>query len=202
MPRQAKTVASQRLSRGEWLGSALEAVAKEGGGVLTIDELVQRLGVSRGSFYWHFKDRTDFVRQLVGYWSELFTQEVAKETDQSKGKAEERLISLAEHIVSGRLARYDIAIRAWALHDPVAARGVKKVDEFRLKYVRSLFEDMGFEGEELETRTRTFVVFYSLEPGLFVGISRKEQLRQLILRHRLLTRHTATRRDINTDIEH
>ena len=188
MPRQATSICNQRLSRDEWLGRALEALANEGGGVLTIDELVQRLGVSRGSFYWHFKDRTDFVRQLVDYWSVLFTRGVAQETNQSEGSARERLLSLMERIVSDRLARYDIAIRAWASHNQVAARGVKKVDEFRLSYVRSLFEEMGFTGEELDMRTRTFVVFYSLEPGLYVDISRKDQLKQLKLRHALLTK--------------
>ena len=188
MPRQATNIHHQRLSRNEWLGRALDALAKEGGSVLTIDELVQRLGVSRGSFYWHFKNRADFARQLVDYWSEFFTQGVSQETNELEGSAKERLLSLMERIVSDQLTRYDIAIRAWASRNRIAARGVKKVDEFRLSYVRSLFDEMGFKGEELEMRTRTFVVFYSLEPGLFVDISRKDQLKQLKLRHALLTK--------------
>ena len=188
MSRKIDTANKTRLNRDEWLARALEVLAKAGGSVLTIDTLVQRLGVSRGSFYWHFKDRTDFVRQLIDYWSVIFTQSIAEQTGQLEGDAEDRLLTLMESIVRDRLTRYDMAIRAWASHDPVAARSVKKVDEFRLGYVRSLFEEMGFKGEELEMRTRTFVVFYSLEPGLFAGISRKEQLKQLKLRHALLTR--------------
>ena len=92
-----------------------------------------------------------------------------------------------EHIVTKKLNRYDIAIRAWAAHDPVAAGMVKDVDEFRLKYVRSLFEEMGFVGDDLEMRTRTMVVYQTFEPGLFSGLSRKEQLRQLKFRHAFLT---------------
>ena len=175
-----------RLSREEWLSRALEALAKEGGGVLTIDALARRLGVSRGSFYWHFKDRNDFVRQLVDYRSVVFTQGVAQQSGAQAGNAETRLLNLMEQIVIDKLSRYDMAIRAWAAHDQVAARSVKKVDEFRLAYVRSLFEEMGFEGRELEMRTRTLVVFYSLESGLFSGITRKEQLAQLKHRYKLL----------------
>ncbi len=182
------TANKYRLSRDEWLARALEVLAKAGGSVLTIDALVQRLGVSRGSFYWHFKDRTDFVRQLIDHWSMIFVQSVAEQTSQLEGDAEDRLLALMESIVRDRLTRYDMAIRGWASHDPIAARSVQKVDEFRLGYVRSLFEEMGFKGEELEMRTRTFVVFYSLEHGLFAGISRKDQLKQLKLRHALLTR--------------
>jgi hypothetical protein len=90
--------------------------------------------------------------------------------------------------VRNRLDRYDFPIRAWASHDPATARMVRRVDKYRLDYLRALFAEMGFEGEELEMRTRTFVVYHSLQSGLFVGISRKEQLKQLRLRHALLTR--------------
>lgn len=188
MPQKTNAANVQRLSRDEWLARALEALAKEGSSVLTVDALVKRLGVSRGSFYWHFKDRTDFIRQLVEYWSEVDTKGVAEETSRLGVSAEQRLLTLAERIVTGRFNRYDMPIRAWASHDPVAARMVKKVDEFRLGYVRSLFAEIGFTSEQLEMRTRTFVLCYSLEHGLFAEISRKERLKQLKLRHALLTR--------------
>ena len=187
MKKAAGSRGSQRLTRDEWLARALHALAKEGGSILTLDALVRRLGVSRGSFYWHFKDRADFVRQLVKYWSVLFTESISEKIQGLERGPEQRLLSLMEAIVCDRLTRYDIAIRAWASHDVVAKRGVKEVDQFRLDFVRSLFREIGFEGEELEMRTRTFVVYYSLEPGLFSTISREQQLSQIKLRHRLLT---------------
>jgi AcrR family transcriptional regulator len=183
MPRS--TGKHKRLSRNEWLAQALEALSREGGSVLTVDALVQRLNITRGSFYWHFNDRSDFVRQLVDYWSVVFTQGVAKETNELRGNAEERLLALMQAIVRKRLNQYDVPIRAWASYDPVAARQVKKVDEFRTDYVRSLFKEMGFTGDELDMRTRTFVVFYALEPGMFLRVPSKQQLKQLELRHAL-----------------
>ena len=186
MPRSTGTVKHKRLSRNEWLARAIEVLSREGGSVLTVDALVQRLKVTRGSFYWHFEDRTDFIRQLVDYWSTVFTQEVAKETNELGGNAESRLLALMKIIVRKKLSQYDIPIRAWASHDSVAARRVKMVDQFRTDYVRSLFAEMGFTGDELEMRTRTIVVFYSLEPGIFLRIPSKQQLKQLKLRHALL----------------
>lgn len=179
---------NQRLCREDWLREAIEVLAKEGGSILTIEALVRRLGVSRGSFYWHFKDRTDFIQQLVNYWSLIFTQTVAEEISQSKGSAEERLFSLMEQITVNQLNRYDIPIRAWASRDSAASRVVKKVDEFRFNYVRSLFEEIGFKGEELEMRTLIFVIFHSMEPGFFAGISGKRRLNQFKLRHAFFTR--------------
>ncbi len=177
----------RRMSREDWLGHALDALEKEGG-VLTIDALSRRLGVSRGSFYWHFKDRTDFIRQLVDYWSTISLSSVDSEVDIPEVDAKQRLLFLMEAIVHRRLSRYDNAIRAWASRDPAAEKMVKKIDDYRLDYVGSLFAEIGFEGDELKMRTRTLVVYFSLEPALFSRTSQKEQLKQIKNMHALLTR--------------
>jgi AcrR family transcriptional regulator len=174
------------LNRSEWLTRALDILAEKGG-VLTIDEMVRRIGVSRGSFYWHFKDRADFIHQLVKHWSQPFTLSVAEDVRLMEGNAEQKLMALMDNIERNRLTRFDIAIRAWASREPEAVRIVKEVDKFRLNFVASLFKEIGFSGEELEMRTRLFVVYESLEIGLFSRITSKQKQRQLKLRHALLT---------------
>ena len=67
-------MAGQRLTREEWLSKALEEiVSTEMGVTLGVRELCQRLDVSAGSFYWHFKDKADFVSNLVDGWGSQFT---------------------------------------------------------------------------------------------------------------------------------
>jgi hypothetical protein len=102
--------------------------------------------------------------------------------------AKQRLLLLMEAIVNRRLARYDNVIRAWASRDPYAEKMVKKIDDYRLNHVRSLFAEIGFKGDELKMRTRTFVVYFSLETALFSRISHKEQLKHIKTMHALLTR--------------
>ena len=178
----------RRMSREEWLTHALDVLEKEGGGALTIDALSRRLGVSRGSFYWHFKDRTDFIHQLVDRWSMISLSSVDSEVDLPELDAKQRLLLLMEAIVNQRLARYDNAVRAWASRDPSTKKMVKKIDDYRLNYVRSLFAEIGFKGDELKMRTRTFVVYFSLETALFSRMSHKEQLKHIQAMHALLTR--------------
>ena len=183
-----KRTNKKRFSQEEWLEKALRALAKEGGSVLSVDALAKHLGVSRGSFYWHFKDKSDFVLQLVDYWIEVYTKSIIDYLEQMDISADKKLLLLMEKIVTERLTQYDISIRAWASHDPVASRKVKKNDELRYNFVRSLFSEIGFKGEELEMRTRTFVVYNSLETGLFYKLSKKKQFDQMKLRHIMLTR--------------
>jgi hypothetical protein len=93
-----------------------------------------------------------------------------------------------ELLHEGRFARYDVAVRAWAAQEPSLAAQVARVDEERLAYVGSLFAEMGFRGDELDMRTRLFVVFHSLEhalPNELPGAKQRRLLRRL---HALLTR--------------
>ena len=183
-----KNKSSKRLNREKWLARALEILSREGKAKLRIDPLTTSLGVTKGSFYWHFKDRADFVKSLAKFWAKYSTNQVIKEINQSRGTASDRLLSLMDFLCRKDFGKYDVSMRAWATQEPEVARIVKKVDEQRFTFVRSLFVELGFKGQELEMRTRTFVVFHSLELGSFARGTKKERLKLLKLRHAFFTR--------------
>ena len=107
-PRQKK-----RLGQTDWLALAMDVVAKEGGAKLTIDSLCRKLGVTKGSFYAHFESRADFVRQIVAYWRENFTQSVVDAIDELEdATAEARLLALMQLLHRERMAGYEVAVRA------------------------------------------------------------------------------------------
>jgi AcrR family transcriptional regulator len=166
----------------------MEFLAGAGEAQIQINRLVSTLGVTKGSFYWHFEDRSDFVRCLIDYWDRHFTRVVAQVVGESSAPARERLLRLMEVVNSKDLTKYDLVVRSWATHETGVAAMVRKVDRFRLGFVRSLFAEMGFEGTELEIRTRAFVTFASLELGLFDRLPKKERHAQLRARHAFFTR--------------
>lgn len=188
MPRKSKTKSSKRLTREQWLDKALNILAREGKAKLRIERLARDMKVTRGSFYWHFRDRRDFVKSVVEYWVEKYTSIVRSEVAGLQIDAKSRLLALMEKLVYNRHERYDIAIRAWAALDADVARIVRKADRMRMDFVRSLFTEMGFTGKELEMRVRTFVVFHSLELGIFVRLNRQERMKLVKLRHAFFTR--------------
>lgn len=171
----------------DWLEGALEALASKGPEVVSIQRLCTYLGVSRGSFYWHFRNREIFIEQLVHFWFEKTTTAIADAVRNFDGAPTDKLLFLAQRIVTSEATRYDIPIRAWARLNPIAAAAVRRADRVRYDVVRDLFAEAGFSGEELETRTRTFVVYYSLETAISVRESKKDRLARIELRHRLLT---------------
>lgn len=178
-----------RLSRKDWLARAMEVLSRQGSAKLTIDHLCEALGVTKGSFYAHFESRADFVTQFVDYWAEISTQAVVEAIDKlTEQTPEDRLLALMQLLHRKRFGRYDAAVRAWATQEPRVAEGVRKVDEQRYKYIRQIFYDLGFRGNDLDVRTRLFVVHHSSEQGMRLPKSGLDADEEIRLRHAFFTR--------------
>lgn len=182
-------VKRKRLTRTDWLALAMDVLSNEGEAKLTIDKLCLRLGVTKGSFYAHFEDRAEFVRQFLAYWAALYTQTIIAEID---GLADEpgeaRLLALMRLLQQKQSARYDIAIRSWAAHDPVVAEGVERVDALRFEYLRGIFHDIGFRHSELDLRTRLFVVYHSSDQCMRLPRCGHSVEQEISLLHAFFTR--------------
>lgn len=181
---------NRRYNLDEWLEAALEALASKGPEILSIQKLCDHLDLSRGSFYWHFKNREDFISKLVHFWDQRMTTAIAEALKVHPGDSSEKLMFLGELVIRTNAARYDIAIRAWSALNPVAAAAVKRTDKTRYDVIEALFAEMGFSGNELKMRARTFMTYYSMDAAVTISETKKERLAGLKLRHRLLTRVT------------
>ena len=126
-----KNNTASRLTREDWLWGALDLLAIKGV-KFRIDDLVTNLGVTKGSFYWHFKDRNDFLDSLLEFWAIEFTENAGRAISKLDGTAEERLFALMELVLQKKYSKYDVAIRSLAVLEPRIAKFVRKVDQFRL----------------------------------------------------------------------
>lgn len=178
MPTNKVRASQSRLSRDEWLIRALDILAEKHNALLNIDTLVKRMGVTKGSFYWHFKDRDDFLMQLLAYWVYEFNEQVPEALNKAVGDqdAKTRLRFLLTYLVEHDCAKYDMLVRNWAAQDPKVSKVVMKIDKLRLATVHALFTEMGFSEVDARIRARIFVTFVSLRAGLFVKTSKREQL--------------------------
>lgn len=164
----------QRLSREDWLENALIVLSKKGRAGLRIQGLCEALGVSRGSFYWHFKDRNDFIQKLVRYWYEKHTN-APTAVERDGGSAEERLARLIRLVHDRDLTRHDLTIRSLAAFDPKVAKWVRKAVRFRLDFIQSLFVEMGFTENEVRIRARVCLAYMTSEHRLFDQLDRKHR---------------------------
>lgn len=121
-----------KLTRNHWVSAGLESLDQEGHAGISAEILARRLNVTRGSFYHHFRNREDFVRTLLAKWEEDYTERMLAYAAHGRTASETlmRYLSVAAEKQPGR----EVAIRAWALHDPLVAEFQQRVDATRLAF--------------------------------------------------------------------
>lgn len=181
-----KSPQKKRVSKAQWLERALEVLEAEGLQGVRVERLARDLGIAKAGFYWHFRDRPDLLQGMLDYWAQEYTAVLTDNPRLLEGDPEERLYKTTVLILDHDLAKYDLAIRSWAMHDRTAAKAVRRVNRMRLEFLRSMFHDLGFRGRQLEMRTRLFMLYHSWEQSTFQDLTKKERLALLRLQHKLL----------------
>lgn len=178
---------SKRLHREDWLRHALETLRREGVSGLRVEPLAKSLGVTTGSFYWHFKDRQDLLDSVLDHWRDNMTGAVARRMS-STGEPKDLLRKLLLDITREQRNRYETAMRNWAAFDTHAAKSVRKVDDCRLAYVLGLFLQLGFSKEQAEIRSRMLICYQVGEAGFSIRNSMERRLKLAELQFRILTK--------------
>ena len=176
----------KRVSKEQWLSKALDTLESSGVEAVKIERLAKAFGISRSGFYWHFENRQDLLEHLLDYWVRRYTGVVTDDPDVAKLDPKKRLLTTMEMIRDKQLTKYDLAMTSWAKLDSHVHKVVKKVVKMRLDYLRVIFAELGFEGDELEMRTRLFVCYHSWEDTMFPDLSDQKHSKLLKLRHKYL----------------
>jgi AcrR family transcriptional regulator len=141
---------TDRLSKSDWIGHGLATLAKDGAHALKVGPMADGLTVSRGSFYWHFRDIADFRAQLLQAWQEQATDRVIRGLEAQKDRPD-RLKQLMRQAFSSRRS-LDRAIRSWAAEDREVAAIVSSVDARRVAYIARMLAAAGVEGHKAQRR--------------------------------------------------
>ena len=143
------------LKAEDWIESATDILADENFRGIRIDALCKRLGVTKGSFYWHFKGRPQLLAALLLHWRKRMTTNIIDRLATLGDNPTERLkalFSLPHRPQSPKFARVEQSVRDWARNADYAQDAVQEVDELRLNYFRVLLEQHGLSPAVAEKR--------------------------------------------------
>ena len=145
------------MTRENWLHAALAALVDGGVEAVRVEPLAAWLGVTKGSFYWHFKDRPALLAGLLDHWEANFTRGLIDEVSVLPDAAD-RMRALARIAIetdAGGLdnARAEMAMLAWAARDEQAAERQRQIDRIRIGYLESELKDLAVPQPALHART-------------------------------------------------
>jgi AcrR family transcriptional regulator len=153
---------TKRRSREDWIGAGLTDLGDVGVNEVRVDRIAARLGVTKGSFYWHFKDRDEFLASVVREWETLCTENVISRVDASGLNPHGRAHQLWNMTAGSPTIQSELAIRDWARRDEQVAATVRRIDERRMRYTEALLADLELPEHEIPARA---LLVYSLLLG-------------------------------------
>ncbi len=173
----------------DWISAGLELLGEDGIGGVKIQKLCDRLGVTKGSFYWHFTDLDAFLGAMAKHYEDgarIFRDQFTAMARQDPDKT---LSEAVRASYDNHLGRIERAMRDWARSDERARAAIEASDRLGFAAIAESFELLGFTPEEADIRAKTLfyagVGFGDVGPGLG---NQRDPHKQLTAMMELLTR--------------
>jgi AcrR family transcriptional regulator len=141
-----------RTPRSKWIEEGLRALAAGGPDAVRIETMAKALGVTRGGFYGHFEDRQALLDEMLDTWERSTTDEVIERVDSEGGDARAKLRRAFVLTSDDGLLGIDLAVRDWSRRDRAVAERLRRIDNRRMEYLRSLFGSFCPDPDDVEAR--------------------------------------------------
>ncbi len=177
---------NKQLNRESWILAAFEMLCVNGIDSVRVEPLAKKLGVTKGSFYWHFKNRVELHDTLLEYWEKEMTQSVLDAANEFHGSPRQRLINTLREIVGKERTKYDPFVRNWARKDDKVKNVVEYIDKIRLSFLHGLFVDIGFDKQEAEIRSRLMYYYICGECTVTVKEPMTKRMKKLDIKTEIM----------------
>jgi len=171
-----------RVNKADWVEEALGVLAETGVDGVKVEPLARRLSVTKGGFYWHFKDRPELLSEMLETWRSGRISAIRRHARDAGKSARERvegLVRLYVENVNPKGVAIELAIRDWARRDSQAAEAVADVDATRLELVAALFRELGLDHDA--ARARAFLMYAFLFGQVLVILRSSDEERQRLV---------------------
>jgi AcrR family transcriptional regulator len=153
---------NDRLTKTDWIEHGLRTLASDGASALKVGPMARQLEVSRGSFYWHFRDIADFRSQVLQFWQERTTEQVIRDLEAAKAEPDRLKHLIRRAFVAKR--SLERTIRSWAAEDKGVAAIVAAVDTRRVSYIAKMLVAAGVESRRALPRAAFIYWAYLGQP--------------------------------------
>lgn len=164
-----------RLSAADWEEAALAVLAENGVGAVAVESLARRLGVTKGSFYWHFATREALLQAALERWERSDEAEL-EAAIAAAYDPRERLRELIRQVSHRHPSHAVFAALIKSIDQPLIRPLIERVSERRLAFVTEAFHQAGFDATAAANRAR-------LAYSAYVGFVQLAQIGQPRMNH-------------------
>lgn len=178
--------ATESLTRDDWVSGAWDMLGENGVDGVRVEPLARRLGVTKGSFYWHFKDRQQLVEALLDRWFSIWDDQMSPGMEQAPDPAD-RIWALLESVV-GRVTRgQTVSLRMLSHRNPDVARRIEERDGQRLSFLMAQLVAIGFSPDEARVRGQVYQTIMTGEYLRSGGLPLEERVARARSYHLMLS---------------
>jgi AcrR family transcriptional regulator len=154
----ATALKTSPLQPQDWIRAAFTRLAAEGIEAVRVELLARDLGVSKGSFYWHFQDREELLAKMFDRWE----KEEIDWLDETviTPKAAARWARFVHRCTDPQLARLESAMRTWARRDDRIATRISAIEKKRIAHIASVLRAIGFAAGAAESWAEMILLVY------------------------------------------
>jgi AcrR family transcriptional regulator len=180
---------ARRLSAQDWIKAARAAFIDGGIEAVKVDRLALSLGVTRGSFYWHFRSRAALLDALLRDWADSNTTPIVRAVEAAGDDGHARMLALIRTWIdeTNFSPAYDSAVRDWARRSQRVAAAVRRIDARRIALLDSTFRRFGYPPDEALIRARVTYFHQVGYYALAIRETKRKRLALLPLYYRALT---------------
>lgn len=172
-------MAKVRTPRGAWVHAALQALAAGGPDAVRVETLAVSLGVSKGGFYWHFADRQALLEEMLDTWEKTGTEDIIARVTSHPGDGRAKLQKLFDITSSPEGLAVELAVRDWSRRDSDVALRLRRADNRRMEFVRSLFGQ--FCADDIDVEVRSMMSYSMVIGSYFVAVEHGDKTRSEVL---------------------
>ena len=177
---------TESLTRDDWISAAWDMLGENGLDGVRVEPLARRLGVTKGSFYWHFKDRQQLMEALLDRWFSIWDDQMLPDMEEAANPAD-RIWALFESVL-GRLTRgQTVSLRMMSHSDADVSRRIDERDAQRLSFLTSQLVEIGFAPSEARVRGQVYQTIMTGEYLRSGGLPLEERVARARSYHLMLS---------------
>ena len=159
---------------------------------MRVEVLARDLGVTKGSFYWHFKGRQELLDALLDRWFTIWDDQTTADLQAAAGP-EDRIWALFESVIRRMTRGQTVSLRMWSHRDPSVAQRIEARDNERLAFLMTQLRQIGFSEDEARVRGQ---VYQAIMTGEFLrsgGLPMEDRIERAREYHEMLSSLTTSK---------